>query len=266
MTPIQALILGLIQGLTEFLPVSSSGHLEIGKALFGIEMTGAQSLTFDVVVHAGTALSTIVVFRKDIAELISGVLKFKWNAETKFVSFVLISMLPAAFIGLIFEEQIGTLFEGQLLLIGAMLALTGILLFLADRAKETHKSVQGIDEFVIGLAKAVAILPGISSSGATISTSVLLGIDRSKAARFSFLMVLPIILGKAFLDAKDIVAGETMGEEVSGAVLIIGLLAAFLSGIVACNWMVALVKRSQLKYFSYYCFAVATIVLISQLV
>ena len=175
-------------------------------------------------------------------------------------------MLPVAFIGLIFEEQIGTLFEGQLLLIGAMLALTGILLFLADRAKETHKSVQGIDAFVIGLAQAVAILPGISRSGATISTSVLLGIDRAKAARFSFLMVLPIILGKAFLDAKDIVAGETMGEEVSGAVLIIGLLAAFLSGIVACNWMVALVKRSQLKYFSYYCFAVAAIVLISQLV
>lgn len=265
MTPIQALILGLLQGLTEFLPVSSSGHLEIGKALFGLEMSGAQSLTFDVVVHAGTALSTIVVFRKDIAELISGVLKFKWNAETKFVSFVLISMLPAAFIGLIFEEQIGALFEGQLLLIGAMLALTGVLLFLADRARETRKSVQWIDAFVVGLAQAVAILPGISRSGATISTSVLLGIDRAKAARFSFLMVLPIILGKAFLDAKDIVAGETMGEEVSGAVLIIGLLAAFLSGIVACNWMVALVKRSQLKYFSYYCFAVAAIVLISQL-
>ena len=229
-------------------------------------MSGAQSLTFDVVVHAGTALSTIVVFRKDIAELILGVLKFKWNAETKFVSFVLISMLPAAFIGLIFEEQIGALFEGQLLLIGAMLALTGVLLFLADRARETRKSVQWIDAFVVGLAQAVAILPGISRSGATISTSVLLGIARAKAARFSFLMVLPIILGKAFLDAKDIVAGETMGEEVSGSVLIIGLLAAFLSGIVACNWMVALVKRSQLKYFSYYCFVVAAIVLISQLV
>jgi len=178
----------------------------------------------------------------------------------------LISMLPAAFIGLIFEEQIGALFEGQLLLIGAMLVLTGVLLFLADRARETRKSVQWIDAFVVGLAQAVAILPGISRSGATISTSVLLGIDRAKAARFSFLMVLPIILGKAFLDAKDIVAGETMGEEVSGSVLIIGLLAAFLSGIVACNWMVALVKRSQLKYFSYYCFVVAAIVLISQLV
>ncbi len=213
-------------------------------------------------------LSTIVVFRKDIAQIITGLLKFEWNAETKFASFVLLSMLPAAFIGLVFEEEIGALFEGQLLIDWWQCSpLPGLLLFLADRAKETRKSVQGIDAFVDWLSPSGGYFAGYFSKWCHhIHLRTLLGIDRAKAARFSFLMVLPIILGKAFLDAKDIVAGETMGEEVSGAVLIIGLLAAFLSGIAACNWMIALVKRSQLKYFSYYCFALAAIVLISQLV
>lgn len=266
MTPIQALILGLIQGLTEFLPVSSSGHLEIGKALFGLDLSGQESLTFDVVVHAGTALSTIVVFRKDIGKLVAGLLKFKWNDETKFSLFILISMVPAGIIGLAFEEEISALFEGQLLLIGATLGVTGLLLFLADRAKSTGKEVSGLEALLIGIAQAIAILPGISRSGATISTSVLLGIDREKAAKFSFLMVLPIILGKALLDTKDIVSGEALGAEVSTMALIMGLLAAFVSGIVACNWMIALVKRAQLKYFSFYCFAVALIVLVSQLI
>jgi len=265
MTPIQAFILGLIQGLTEFLPVSSSGHLEIGKALFGLDLSGSESLTFDVVVHAGTALSTIVVFRKEIGQIISGLLKFKWNDETKFALFILLSMVPAGVIGLAFEEEISTLFEGQLLLIGATLTITGLLLFLADRAKTTGKPVGAMEAFIIGLAQAIAILPGISRSGSTISTSVLLGIDRTKAARFSFLMVLPIILGKALLDAKDIVAGEAMGAEVSTFALLLGLAAAFVSGIIACNWMIALVKRAKLKYFSYYCFAVAIVIIVSQL-
>lgn len=264
MTPIQALFLGLIQGLTEFLPVSSSGHLEIGKALFGLNLSGKESLTFDVVVHAGTALSTIVVFRKDIGQIINGLLKFKWNAETKFALFILVSMVPAGVIGLAFEEQISALFEGQLLLIGATLTITGLLLFMADRARDTNKELNWVDALIVGLAQAVAILPGISRSGSTIATSVILGIDRAKAARFSFLMVLPIILGKALLDAKDIVSGEAMGTEVGAFPLVLGLLAAFFSGIVACNWMIALVKRSQLKYFSFYCFAVALIVLVSQ--
>lgn len=266
MTPIQAFLLGLIQGLTEFLPVSSSGHLEIGKALFGLDLSGKESLTFDVVVHAGTALSTIVVFRKDIGKIINGILKFKWNDETKFALFILISMVPAGVIGLSFEEQISTLFEGQLLLIAGTLTVTGLLLFLADRAKGTGKKVKALDALIVGLAQAVAILPGISRSGSTIATSVILGIDRAKAARFSFLMVLPIILGKAMLDAKDIVSGEAMGAEVSTLALLLGLFAAFFSGIVACNWMIALVKRSQLKYFSFYCFAVALIVFVSQFI
>jgi undecaprenyl-diphosphatase len=264
MTPIQAVILGILQGITEFLPVSSSGHLEIGKALFGLNMTGEESLTFDVVVHAGTALSTIVVFRRDIGQILAGLLEFRWNKETKFAFYILISMIPAAFIGLVFEDQIAALFDGQLLLVGAMLTLTGILLFLADRARETSKSVHGLDAIVIGLAQAIAILPGVSRSGATISTSVLLGVDREKAARFSFLMVLPIILGKTLLDTKDIIAGQAMGIEVDVTSLLLGLVAAFVSGVFACNWMISLVRRAELKYFSYYCFAVAFIVLVSQ--
>ena len=266
MTPIQAFFLGLVQGLTEFLPVSSSGHLEIAKALFGLDLTGKESLTFDVVVHAGTALSTIVVFRKDIGKIISGLLKFQWNAETKFALFIVLSMIPAGIIGLCFEEEISALFEGQLLLIGVTLTVTGFLLFLADKARVTDKEVKGWDALIIGLAQAVAILPGISRSGSTIATSVLLGVDRAKAARFSFLMVLPIILGKALLDAKDIVAGEAVGADVSPFALILGLLAAFFSGIMACNWMISIVKRSQLKYFSFYCFALAVIVVISQFI
>jgi|TARA_B110000305_G_scaffold37400_1_gene37755 undecaprenyl-diphosphatase len=266
MSPIQALLLGFVQGLTEFLPVSSSGHLEIVKALFGLELNGNESLTFDVVVHAGTALSTIVVFRKEISQIIAGLFKFEWNDETKFASFILLSMVPAGFIGLAFEEEISTLFEGQLLLIAATLTVTGLLLFLADRAKTTGKPVTTVDAIVIGLAQAIAILPGISRSGSTISTSVLLGIDRGKAAKFSFLMVLPIILGKAMLDAKDIVSGEALGAEVSTLSLLLGLSAAFFSGIVACNWMIALVKRAKLRYFSYYCFAVAIIVVITQFI
>ncbi len=266
MSPIQALLLGFVQGLTEFLPVSSSGHLEIVKALFGLELNGNESLTFDVVVHAGTALSTIVVFRKEIGQIVAGLFKFEWNNETKFASFILLSMVPAGFIGLAFEEEISTLFEGHLLLIAATLTVTGLLLFLADRAKTTGKPVTAVDAVVIGLAQAIAILPGISRSGSTISTSVLLGIDRGKAAKFSFLMVLPIILGKAMLDAKDIISGEALGAEVGTLSLLLGLSAAFFSGIVACNWMIALVKRAKLRYFSYYCFAVAIIVVITQFI
>ena len=266
MSPIQALLLGLVQGLTEFLPVSSSGHLEIVKALFGLELSGNESLTFDVVVHLGTALSTIVVFRKEIGEIVAGLLKFAWNDETKFASFILLSMVPAGFIGLGFEDEISTLFEGQLLLIAATLTVTGLLLFLADRAKTSGKPVNAVEAVIIGLAQAIAILPGISRSGSTIATSVLLGIDREKAAKFSFLMVLPIILGKAILDAKDIISGEALGAEVSTLSLLLGLSAAFFSGILACNWMITLVKRAKLRYFSYYCFAIAVIVVITQFI
>lgn len=264
MTLIQAILLGIIQGLTEFLPVSSSGHLELGKALFGLELDGSDSLTFDVVVHAGTALSTIVVFRKDISQLLKGLFEFKWNDETKFIAFLALSMVPAGLVGLLLEDQIKGLFEGQLLLVASMLVITGLLLFLADRAKKTEKAVGPVEAILVGVAQAIAILPGISRSGATISTSVLLGVDRSKAARFSFLMVLPLILGKALLDVKSIAEGEA-GATVSGLALGAGLLAAFAVGILACNWMIALVKKASLRYFSYYCFAVGGGVLLYQM-
>jgi undecaprenyl-diphosphatase len=266
MSWIEALILGLVQGFTEFLPVSSSGHLELGKALFNLHLAAKDSLTFDVIVHGGTALSTIVVFRKDILQIISGLLKFQWNDETKFTLYVIVSMIPAAFIGLAFKDQIESLFDGEVLLVGAMLVITGLLLFLADRAKKTHKQVGALEALIIGVSQAIAILPGISRSGATISTSVLLGIDREKAARFSFLMVLPLIIGKNLVDIKDIYETGGGGIEIPLPLLALGFVAAFVSGLFACNWMITLVKKAKLKYFAYYCFAVGIFVAIYSIV
>lgn len=249
----EALILGIIQGLTEFLPVSSSGHLELGKVLLGDESLPEESLLFTVVVHAATALSTIVVFRKDILEILKGLFQFKWNEQSQFSIKIIVSMVPAAIIGILFNDQIEALFNRQILLVGAMLVLTGLLLFLADRAKRTEKTVGFGHALIIGISQAIAILPGISRSGATISTSVLLGIDREKAARFSFLMVVPLILGKI---AKDLLDGNISSELTSLMPLAVGFAAAFISGLIACTWMISLVKKSQLRYFSYYCFVV----------
>ena len=165
-------------------------------------------------------------------------------------------MMPAAVVGVLFNDEIEALFSKQILLVGAMLVITGLLLFLADKAKKTNKSVNYANAFLIGIAQAIAILPGISRSGATISTSVLLGIDRERAARFSFLMVVPLIFGKM---AKDLLDGEIASGSIDVLPISIGAVAAFVSGLIACNWMIALVKKSQLKYFSYYCFAVGAI-------
>ena len=259
MTWFEALILGLVQGLTEFLPVSSSGHLEITKAIFGDNSLPEESLLMTVVLHAATALSTIVIFRKDIAEILRGLLQFKNNEEFRFSLKIIISMIPAAVVGVLFEEEIEQFFGGNLLLVGSMLILTAGLLFLADKAKSTLNPVSYKNAFVIGVAQAVAILPGISRSGATISTSVLLGVDRQKAARFSFLMVVPLILGKM---AKDILSGDLAETQTEASLLIIGFIAAFVAGLVACQWMIALVKKSQLKYFSFYCMIVGIIAII----
>ncbi len=252
----EALILGIIQGLTEFLPVSSSGHLELGKAIMGDKSLPAESLMFTVVVHAATALSTLVIFRKDVLQIISGLLQFKRNEEFTFSLKIILSMIPAALVGVLFNDQIEQLFSGQILLVGAMLVITGLLLFLADKAKNTSKTVSFPNAFIIGLAQAIAILPGISRSGATIASSVLLGIDREKAARFSFLMVVPLILGKM---AKDLMDGNIGSETNNILVLAIGFIAAFVTGLFACQWMISLVKKSQLRYFAYYCFVVGSI-------
>lgn len=253
MSTLEAIVLGIIQGLTEFLPVSSSGHLEIGKAIFGDNSLPEESLLFTVVLHFATALSTVVVFRKDILQIFTGLLQFKRNEETEFSVKIILSMIPAAVIGVAFNDQIESLFDKNILLVGAMLIITGLLLFLADRAKKTEKTVSYGNAIIIGLAQAIAILPGISRSGATISTSVLLGIDREKAARFSFLMVIPLIFGKM---AKDMLDGGLLETNMSMLSLGLGALAAFVAGILACRWMIALVKQSQLRYFSFYCFAV----------
>lgn len=255
----EALILGIIQGLTEFLPVSSSGHLELGKALFGDDLEAKESMIFTLVMHAATAMSTIIIFRQEIGKIFKGLFQFKWNEETQYSFKIILSMMPAAFVGLVFEEEIESLFEGQLLLVGAMLIITGLLLFLADKAKKTEKKVSFVNALIIGISQAIAILPGISRSGATISTSVLLGIDRGKAAQFSFLMVVPLILGKFLLDLKDLITEPSLAQDGNFAVLSVGFLGAFFSGLIACRWMISLVRNSKLVYFSIYCFIVGAI-------
>ncbi len=263
---IRSIILGIIQGLTEFLPVSSSGHLELAKYVMSDTSMEEQSMLMTVVLHAATALSTIYVFRKDIAEIFRGLFgspfqdgRFQLNEDHHFSLKIILSMIPAVFIGLKFDEVIESFFNGQILLVGLMLLVTGILLFLADRAKRTDKKVGYGHALIIGISQAIAILPGISRSGATISTSVLLGIDRERAARFSFLMVVPLILGKM---AKDLLDGEFA---LSGDVLLPmagGFIAAFFTGLLACTWMIKLVKQSKLTYFSIYCFIVGAIAII----
>ena len=220
---LDAIILGIIQGFTEFLPVSSSGHLEIGKAILGDTSVPEESLLFTVILHFATALSTLVVFRKDIIQIFGGILKFQWNEETQFAFKIVLSMLPAVIIGLLFEEELESFFGGSIAFVGAMLIITAVLLWLADRSKNTGKPVTIKDSIIIGIAQAVAMLPGISRSGATISTSVLLGNDKTKAARFSFLMVVPLIFGKI---AKDLLSGEISTHNTHLGVMGIGFLAA----------------------------------------
>ncbi|MAN28714.1 MULTISPECIES: undecaprenyl-diphosphate phosphatase [Mesonia] len=258
MDVLDALILGIIQGLTEFLPVSSSGHLELGKAILGDNSIPEESLLFTVVMHFATALSTIVVFRKDIWDILKGLLQFKWNEETQFSLKIIISMIPAAIVGILFEEQLEQLFGGSVLLVGFMLIITALLLWLADKAKNTGKPVSYSNAFVIGLAQAIALLPGISRSGSTISTSVLLGNDKTKAARFSFLMVVPLILGKI---AKDLLDGN-LTHTGNSTGLIVGFIAAFISGLFACTWMISLVRKSKLSYFAIYCLIVGVIAIV----
>ena len=259
MSIIEAIILGIIQGLTEFLPVSSSGHLELAKAIMGDASVGEESMLMTVVLHFATALSTVIIFRKEIVRILKGLFQFKWNEEFKFAIKIVLSMIPAALVGVFLNDEIEALFGGQIMLVGFMLLLTGALLFLADKAKNTNKDVSFTHSIIIGISQAIAILPGISRSGATISTSVLLGVDRSKAARFSFLMVVPLIFGKM---AKDVLSDEFMTSSIDSMPLIVGFIAAFITGLFACTWMIALVKKSKLIYFSIYCVVIGVSALI----
>jgi undecaprenyl-diphosphatase len=259
---IDAIILGIIQGLTEFLPVSSSGHLELVKAMQGSTVLAKESMLTTVVLHFATALSTIVVFRKDVGDIFKGLFQFKLNASFYYSLKIVLSMIPAAIVGVVFSKKLESFFDGQILLVGSMLLVTGLLLFLADRAKNTVKEVSFVHSIIIGISQAIAILPGISRSGATIGTSVILGIDKSNAAKFSFLMVVPLILGKV---AKDILSDDFAIEGANYTALGVGFVAAFITGIIACTWMISLVKKSKLTYFAIYCFAVGTVAIVFSL-
>lgn len=247
----EALILGLLQGLTEFLPVSSSGHLELGGALFGLENPD-DFFTFNIIVHGATFLSVVVVFWKDIVELILNFFRFKWNAEMKFLMLLLVSAIPTAIVGLLFEDQIESIFEGRVVLVGLMLLVTATLLFITRFIPKNHKQVTWKSAMVIGLAQTLAIMPGISRSGATISTALFFGIERSQAIRFSFLMVLIPIFGANFL--KIVKVSEQAGTgSMDVAPMIIGAVAAFVAGVAACRWMLNIVRRGKIEYFSIYC-------------
>lgn len=259
MNAFESVILGIIQGLTEFLPVSSSGHLELAKVILGNQSLPKESMLMTVVLHFATALSTVVIFRERILEVLKGLFSFSFNEEFFFAVKIVLSMIPAATVAILFDEEIESLFSSQVFLVGSMLIITGLLLFLADKAKNTGKPVSNMNAVIIGIAQAIAILPGISRSGATISTSVLLGVDRSKAAEFSFLMVVPLIFGKIF---KYILDGGVIPESVSYTNLSLGFVSAFISGLIACKWMITLVKKSELKHFSIYCFVVGFIAIL----
>lgn len=254
MNKLEALFLGIIQGITEFLPVSSSGHLELAKHIIGDDSVPEESLLFTVVVHFATASATILIYRKDIAEIFKGLFKFKDNEQFRFSLNIVLSMIPAALAGFFLESEIESLFGGKVLLVGVMLFITGLLLLFANNAKPGKKEVSKWSAVYIGLAQAIAILPGISRSGATISTAILLKIDREKAARFSFLMVVPLIFGKM---AKDILDGALVSNSVLPANLAIGFFGAFITGLWACHWMIEIVKKSNLNYFAAYCFLIA---------
>jgi len=249
MDTIQAIILGLVQGLTEFLPVSSSGHLELGHAILGIE--GEGNLLFAIVVHGATVLSTIVVFYKDILSLIRGIFLFKWNEELEYALKILLSMIPIGIVGLMFKDKIEALFSGNLVFVGSMLLITAGLLAFTYFAKSRRREVSFLDSIVIGIAQVLAVIPGISRSGSTIATALLLGVDREKAARFSFLMVLLPIIGA---NLADIVGGDMAVESGIGTIpLVAGFLTAFVSGLLACKLMINIVKKGKLIYFAAYC-------------
>ncbi|MEZ4886533.1 MAG: undecaprenyl-diphosphate phosphatase [Chitinophagales bacterium] len=257
MSIIEAIILGILQGLTEFLPVSSSGHIELGKALLGVE--GANDATFTIIVHGATVLSIIVVFWKTIWGLIQGLFRFQWDTETQYIAKLAVSMIPVGLVGLFFEDQINALFEGRIVMVGCFLILTGGILFLTKLERKETKEVGFKDALIIGLTQAVAILPGISRSGTTISTALALGISRTAATKFSFLMVLAPILGATILKVKDLTEDTGLSQDTAMMPYIAGFVAAFLAGVIACNWMIALVNKGKIIYFSFYCFIVGAI-------
>lgn len=251
---IDAIILGIVQGLTEFLPVSSSGHLELMKFMLGDSAVPEESLLMTVVLHFATALATTVVFRKEIARIISGIFQKDNIEERQFAGKIIVSMIPAVIVGLMFEKEIETLFSQNIFLVCSMLLVTASLLFYASSRQGKELPVTFKSSFLIGLAQAVAILPGVSRSGATISAALILGVDRKEAASFSFLMVIPLIFGKM---AKDFLDGSLTTTAVNLPEMMIGFVTAFITGYMACIWMIKIVRNSKLQFFAWYCVIIA---------
>ena len=246
---IEALILGLIQGLTEFLPVSSSGHLELGKFLLGVEVE--EGLFFTVAVHGATVLSTLVVFRKDLLEIFKGLFEWKWNESWQFAVRIAISMIPVLIVGLFFADFVESFFSGNIRFVGSMLLLTALLLAFTYFKKSNTKPISRSDSLIIGISQALAVLPGLSRSGATISTGLMLGNKRELVSRFSFLMVIIPILGANLLMLLK--SGGTSNVSVGALPLLIGFVTAFVSGLLACRWMIRIVNKGKLIYFAIYC-------------
>ena len=258
---IEALILGLVQGLTEYLPVSSSGHLAIGSYLFGIE--GEENLAFTVAVHVATVLSTLVILWKEIDWIFRGLFKCELNAETKYVLNIVVSMIPVGIVGVFFKDYVEEVFGSGLVSVGCMLLLTAALLTFSYIAKPRKKEKISLrDAFIIGLAQACAVMPGLSRSGSTIATGLLLGNKKESLAQFSFLMVIPPILGEALLDVVKGLKGEEAFGGIDMMPLAIGFIAAFVSGCIACKWMINIVKKGKLIYFGIYCAIAGVLTLI----
>ena len=261
MSWLEALVLGIVQGLTEYLPVSSSGHLAIGSALFGIE--GEENLAFTIVVHVATVFSTLVILWKEIEWIFRGLFKFEMNSETRYAINILISMIPIGIVGVFFKDTVEAIFGSGLLIVGCMLLVTAALLAFSYYAKPRQKeNISMKDALIIGLSQACAVLPGLSRSGTTIATGLLLGNNKAKLAQFSFLMVIPPILGEALLDILKLVKGEDIAGDIPTLSLVVGFVAAFLSGCLACKWMINIVKKGKLIYFAIYC-AIAGLVTIA---
>lgn len=261
---LQALILGLIQGLTEYLPVSSSGHLAIGSYLFGIN--GEDNLAFTIVVHVATVLSTFVILWSEIDWIFRGLFKFKMNDETKYFLNIVVSMIPIGIVGVFFKDAVEEVFGSGLLIVGCMLLLTATLLIFSYFAKPRQREhISMKDAFIIGLAQACAVMPGLSRSGSTIATGLMLGNKKESLAQFSFLMVIPPILGEALLDVLKMVKGDDAFGDISALPLVVGFVAAFVSGCVACKWMINIVKKGKLVWFGVYCAIAGAVTIICSL-
>ena len=261
---LQALVLGIVQGLTEYLPVSSSGHLAIGSYLFGID--GEENLAFTVLVHVATVMSTFVVLWKEIDWILKGLFKFKMNDETKYFLNIVVSMIPIGIVGVFFKDTVEDIFGSGLLIVGCCLLLTAVLLTFSYYAKPRQREHISLkDAFIIGLAQACAVLPGLSRSGSTIATGLLLGNKKEKMAQFSILMVISPILGEALLDVLKAAKGEEAFGDISVLPLVVGFVAAFVSGCLACKWMINIVKKGKLIYFGIYCAIAGAVTIVCSL-